>query len=379
MKNNGIYLDSAASSQMHPEVIDTMMSVMRNNYANSSSVHSAGQSAAAAAEHARDICAEAVGAEPNQIIFTSGGTESINIALLGCARAGKQKGRHLITTNIEHSAVLNTFRRLESEGFEITYISASSDGLISAEDIRKAVREDTVLISVMHVNNEIGTIQPIEAAGRIAKERNIIFHTDAVQSFGKIRFNASQINADLISVSAHKLHGPKGAGFLYAASAAGLEAVMFGGSQQKGLRPGTLDTPAAAGFGKSIEIALRDMDETEKKIKALRDLMISRIESEIEGAHLNGSRVHRISENINFSFEGITSDRLLYSLDSRGVYISSGSACEAGSIETSHVIKAVGSESFGASARFTLSRFTSEDEIHAAVDILKKVLAEQRK
>ena len=379
MKNKGIYLDSAASSQMHPEVIDTMTAVMKSSYANSSSVHSAGQSAAAAAEHARDICARSIGAKPNEIIFTCGGTESINIALLGCARAGRLKGRHLITTNIEHSAVLNSFRRLEAEGFEATYISASPDGIVSEEDIRKAVRDDTILISVMHVNNEIGTIQPAEAAGRIAKERNIIFHTDAVQSFGKMRFDAAQLNADLISVSAHKLHGPKGAGFLYAASDAGLEAIMFGGNQERGLRPGTLDTPAAAGFGKSIEIALRDMEETEKKVRRLRDLMISRIENEIQGAHLNGSREHRISENINFSFEGITSDRLLYSLDSRGVYISSGSACEAGSIETSHVIRAIGSESLGASARFTLSRFTAEDEIHEAVDILKRVLDEQRK
>ncbi len=373
-----IYLDNAATTKPDKEVITVMQEAMEKYWGNPSSLHTQGQIAATALENARDVIAEFIGARPNEILFTSGATESNNIAILGYARKNKHKGKHLITTNIEHHAALYAFEALEKEGFDVTYLPADNDGLISIRQVKDAIREDTILISIMHANNEIGSLNPIKEIGEIAHKKGIIFHTDAVQSMGKVAINVKNMNIDMLSASAHKFHGPKGVGFLYVRSKLPVEPIAYGGGQERHIRSGTYSTPSIVAMAKAVENTMKEMEENVKRMTILRDKLISRIEEEITGAKLNGSRVYRICNNVNFSFEGIKDDELLYALDVEGIRISSGSACAAGSVETSHVIEAIGAKQYGASARMTLSKYTTEDEIDMTVETLKRVISRLR-
>ena len=373
-----IYLDNAATTMPDSEVIIAMSEAMKSSWGNPSSLHTQGQISGRDLENARDICADAIGCRPTEIIFTSGATESNNIAILGYARKNRHKGNHLITTNIEHHAALYAFEELEKEGFDVTYLPADSDGLISIRQVKDAIREDTILISVMHANNEIGSVNPIKEIGEIAHKKGIAFHTDAVQSFGKVPVNVKTMNVDMLSVSAHKFHGPKGVGFLYVKNKLPLEPIAYGGGQERHIRSGTYNTPSIVAMAKAVEITMAGMEENVGKMKNLRDRLISRIEDEIAGAKLNGSRTYRLCNNVNFSFEGIKDDELLYALDVEGIRISSGSACAAGSVETSHVIEAIGAKDSGGAARFTLSKYTTSEEIDATVEVLKKVITRMR-
>ncbi len=373
-----IYLDNAATTMPDREVIGILSHAMENYWGNPSSLHTQGQIAARELEDARDICAESIGARANEIIFTSGATEANNIAILGYARKNRHKGNHLITTNIEHHAALYAFEALEKEGFDVTYLPADEEGLISIRQVKDAIRKDTLLISIMHANNEIGSVNPIKEIGEIAHKKGIIFHTDAVQSFGKVLVDVKAMNVDMLSVSAHKFHGPKGVGFLYIKNKLPIEPIAYGGGQERHIRSGTVNTPGIVAMAKAVNITMAGMEENVKKMTFLRDRLISRIESEIEGVKLNGSKTFRLCNNVNFSFEGINDDELLYALDVEGIRISSGSACAAGSVETSHVIEAIGGKDNGASARFTLSKYTTIDEIDYTVETLKRVVLRLR-
>lgn len=374
-----VYLDNAATTKIDDTVLEELNFCLKEIYGNPSSVHSMGQAAAAKVENAREICAEAIHCRPDEIIFTGGGTEADNMAIIGYAKANGQKGRHIITTSIEHHAVLNSCRQLEKEGFDVTYLPVNAEGIIDVGMVVDAIRDDTILISIMYANNEIGTIQPIKEIGEIAGGKKIAFHSDAVQSFGKTEIDIKQLNLDMMSVSAHKLHGPKGVGFLYLRNGIKMNPVILGGSQERNFRAGTINAPLISALAATVQISLNGMEERENEIRSLRDYFINRILNEIDDVILNGSLECRISENANFSFKGIKSDALLYAMDLQGVCISAGSACTAGSIETSHVIKAIGREGCGASARFTLSKYTTKDELDYTIGVLKKVVENCRK
>ena len=373
-----IYLDNAATTRADDAVIEEIAYCMRHAYANPSSLHSMGQAAAAKVENAREICAKTIGAKPHEIIFTSGGTESDNIALLGYARANRAKGTHIITTAIEHHGILNHCRQLEKEGFEVTYLMPDSDGMMNPEIFKQTIREDTILISVMHVINEIGTVQPIETIGQIARNKGIAFHSDAVQSFGKLEMNVKDMCVDMLSVSAHKMHGPKGIGFLYVRDGVKLIPVLYGGEQERMLRAGTINAPLIAGFGVAINVSYQNMSDRETAIARKRDRLISLILDTIENVRLNGSAAYRSAENANFFIRGIQTDALLYAMDMADVCISAGSACTAGSVEPSHVIKAIGRDQGGASIRFSLSKHTTDEEIERAADVLSAVVKKLR-
>ena len=373
-----VYLDNGATTRPDDAVIETVSSSMREAYGNPSSVHSAGQQAAAKVEAAREILAGGLNAHPREIIFTSGGTESDNLAILGYARANRNRGRHIITTNIEHHGVLHPCEQLEREGFEVTYLPVDEAGSVNVRQVKDALREDTILVSVMYANNEIGTIQPIKEIGEVVRKKGAAFHVDAVQAFGKQELDVERLNVTLLSASAHKCHGPKGVGLLYIKSGTRLSPVLFGGGQEHNLRSGTVNATLIAGFGKAAELMWEGRAEREEQIAKLRDYFVQRVENEIPGAELNGSRERRMPENANFSFKGAASDALLYAMDLRGVCLSVGSACAAGSIEPTHVISAIGKADFGASARFTLSKYTTKEELDYTVDALKEVLARLR-
>lgn len=373
-----VYLDNAATTRPDPLVIEAVSEAMNSDWGNASSVHSAGQRAAGLVEAARDTAAGAIGSRANEIIFTSGATEADNIALLGFARANAKRGRHIITTNVEHHAVLNSLKYLSENGFEVTYLPVDGEGLISAEDAARAIRPDTILISVMHVNNELGTIMPIREIGQLASSRGVAFHVDAAQSMGKLPIDVARDHIDLLSVSAHKFHGPKGIGFLYAKSSVRLEPVMFGGEQETRLRSGTIASELIAGMGRAIELSLEDMEQRETKIRSLRDYFIARVLSEIPSVRLNGSLESRSAENANFWIGGVATDKLLYGMDMEGVCFSAGSACSAGSIEPSYVTAAIGRAVGGASARFSLSKYTSKEELDYTVEALCRVVGRLR-
>ena len=373
-----VYLDNASTTKTDAEVINEIALCMSDVYANPSSLHSMGQQAAAKVEAVREVCAKAIQCMPNEIHFTSGGTESNNLALLGYARANIHKGKHIITSSVEHHAVLNPCKQLEQEGYDVTYLSVDEDGLISIEELSDSIRDDTILLSIMHVNNEIGTIQPIEQIGAIAHENGIAFHCDAVQSFGKLKIDVNRMNIDMLSMSAHKLHGPKGVGFLYVRKGFKIDPIVYGGDQEKKIRPGTINAPLIAGMGIAIQKAYQDMHEREENIGFLRNYLLNKIKNDIDGVVINGSMKHRISENLNISISGIETDALLYAMDLEGICISAGSACMSGSVEPSHVIKAIGKVDQGASVRFTLSKYTTVEELNLAFIALKSVVGRLR-
>ncbi len=372
MNDTTIYLDHSATTPVRTEVIEAMMPYFNRKYGNPSSIYSIGRDSKKAIEEARETVAKAIGAQPREIFFTGSGTEADNWALKGVAYANRQKGKHIITTAIEHHAVLHTCQYLERDGFEVTYLPVDIDGLVSAEQVESAIRPDTILISIMFANNEIGTIQPITEIGKIAKEKGVIFHTDAVQAMGNVNIYVQDMNIDMLSMSAHKFYGPKGVGALYVSKGVKLSFFIHGGAQERGRRAGTENVPAIVGMAKALEIAVANTEHYNKKLTALRDRTIKEIEETIPFIKLNGHRTNRLPGNVNFSFDFIEGESLLLLLDMKGIAASSGSACTSGSLDPSHVLLALGlpHETAHGSLRITFG----EDNTDADVDYLMEVL-----
>lgn len=375
-----VYLDNAATTKVRPEVVEAMLPYFTEIYGNASAVYDFGQKCKQAIEDARETIGSSIGTKASNIYFTAGGSESDNWALKGVAEAYKDKGKHIITTKIEHHAILHTCAYLEQQGYEVTYLDVDADGLVSPEDVKKAIRPDTILISVMFANNEIGTIEPIEEIGAIAHEHGILFHTDAVQAYAQVPIDVEKMHIDLLSASGHKLNGPKGIGFLYIRQGLKLKSFIHGGTQERKRRAGTENVPGIVGLGKAVEIAMATMDERIKKESELRDYLIARIEDEIPFAKLNGHRVKRLPNNINFCFRFIEGESMLIMLDMAGICGSSGSACTSGSLDPSHVLLAIGlpHEIAHGSLRLTLSDEITKDQLDYVVDHLKEIVAKLR-
>ena len=375
-----IYLDNAATTRMKKEVLDEMIPYFIDKFENPSSIYSPSREINKSIEEARKVIADSINADSKEIYFTSGGSESDNWAIKGIALLRKDKGKHIITSKIEHHAVLETCKYLEKEGFEITYLDVNEDGLISLEELENSIREDTILVSIMSANNEIGTIEPIKEIGEICKKHNVLFHTDAVQAYGNIKIDVNEMNIDLLSTSAHKLHGPKGIGFLYVRKGTMLNPLIHGGSQERGKRAGTTNAPLIMGFKKAVELKFKDMDKNNKYVIELRDYLIKRIENEIPYCKLNGSRDKRLPGNINFSFIFIEGEGMLLKLDALGICASSGSACTSGSLDPSHVLLAIGLPHATAhgSLRISINEENTKEEIDYLVDNLKKIIKDLR-
>lgn len=375
-----IYLDNAATTRTAPEVVDAMLPYFSENYGNPSTIYGLGSTAKKAVNQARRTIAEAIGAKQEEIYFTAGGSEADNWALKAAAEAYGDKGKHIITTKIEHHALLHTCEYLEKHGFEVTYLEVDQDGLIDIGALKDAIRPDTILISIMYANNEIGTIEPIAEIGAIARERGILFHTDAVQAFGQVPLNVDELHVDMLSASAHKLNGPKGIGMLYIRTGVKIRSFVHGGSQERSRRAGTENVPGIVGFGAAVERAVRTMDEKVKKEIELRDYLIDRIEKEIPYSRLNGHRTKRLPGNVNFAFQFIEGESMLIMLDMKGICASSGSACTSGSLDPSHVLLAIGlkHEIAHGSLRLTLSEENTKEEMDFVVEELKKIVAKLR-
>ncbi|HKV48540.1 MAG TPA: cysteine desulfurase family protein [Candidatus Acidoferrales bacterium] len=364
-----IYLDHNATTPVDPAVLEAMLPFLRDGFANASSVHSPGQRARAAVDEARESVAALIGAKPSEIVFTSGGTEADNLAILGVIKASNAPNKHIITTSIEHHAVLQTCQALEKEGVAVTYIAPNANGVISTDSIRRALRDETVLISVMHANNELGTIQPVEEIGRIAHEARIPFHVDGVQSGGKLLIDIRRIGADLLSLSAHKFYGPKGVGALYVRSGSRFEPIFRGGQHERGMRPGTENVPAIVGMGKAAELARQHLAEDATRIAVLRDRFEFALRESITGTRVNGERAQRICNTTNITVPGASGESLVIALDLQGIACSTGAACSSGVIEPSHVLLAIGlsDEDARSSVRFSLGRTTTSREIDQAI------------
>ena len=375
-----VYLDNAATTKVRPEVVEAMLPYFTEIYGNASAVYDFGQKCKQAIEDARETIGSSIGTRASNIYFTAGGSESDNWALKGVAEVYKDKGKHIITTKIEHHAILHTCAYLEQQGYEVTYLDVDADGLVSPEDVKKAIRPDTILISVMFANNEIGTIEPIEEIGAIAHEHGILFHTDAVQAYAQVPIDVEKMHIDLLSASGHKLNGPNGIGFLYIRQGLKLKSFIHGGAQERKRRAGTENVPGIVGLGKAVEIAMATMDERIKKESELRDYLIARIEDEIPFAKLNGHRVKRLPNNINFCFSFIEGESMLIMLDMAGICGSSGSACTSGSLDPSHVLLAIGlpHEIAHGSLRLTLSDEITKEQLDYVVDHLKEIVAKLR-
>lgn len=375
-----IYLDNAATTKTAPEVVEAMLPYFSENYGNPSSVYSFASKNKDAVTEQREIIARALGAKINEIYFTAGGTESDNWALKATAEAYASKGKHIITTKIEHHAILHTGEYLEGRGFEVTYLDVDENGLVRPEEVEAAIRPDTILISVMFANNEIGTIEPIKEIGRIAHEHGVLFHTDAVQAFGQVPIDVDELGIDMLSASGHKLNGPKGIGFLYIRKGVKIRSFIHGGAQERKRRAGTENVPGIIGLGKAVERAVATMAERSAKEIELRDYLIGRVLEEIPYCRLNGDPVDRLPNNANFSFEFIEGESLLIMLDMKGICASSGSACTSGSLDPSHVLLAIGlpHEIAHGSLRLTLGEETTREDIDYVVDSLKEIVARLR-
>lgn len=372
-----VYLDHSATTPVDPEVAALMMTYYTEKYGNPSSVHGFGREAKQALEQARSQVAELIGAAPAEVTFTSGGTEADNLAILGIAEALRKKGKHIITSCIEHHAVLETCEYLEKNGFDLTIIPVNEEGLLSVEDVRKAIRPDTILISVMHANNEVGAIQPIQEIGKLAREKDITFHVDAVQSLGKIPINVQEMNIDLLTVSSHKIYGPKGVGALYIRKGIRLIPLIHGGGQEKKRRSGTENTPGIIGFGKACQLAGQRMAEDAEHQKKLRDKLMNGILERIDYVKINGPLgENRLPNNVNVSIRYVEGESLLLSLDMLGIAASSGSACSSGSLDPSHVLLAIGlpHEIAHGSLRFSLGRQNTEEDIDYVLEQLPKIV-----
>lgn len=360
-----IYLDNAATTKTRPEVVDAMLPYFTEFYGNPSSVYDFSAEPKKAIAHARETIAGALGAKPNEIYFTNGGTESDNWALIATAEAYQNKGNHIITTKIEHHAILHTCEYLENRGFSVTYLDVDEYGVVKLDELKKAIRPETILISVMFANNEIGTVQPIKEIGEIANKNGILFHTDAVQAFGHVPINVDECHIDMLSSSAHKLNGPRGVGFLYIRTGVKTKAFIHGGAQERKRRGGTENTPGIVGFGKAVEIAMATMKERTQQEKTLRDHLIERVMKEVPFVRLNGHPSKRLSNNANFAFQFIEGESLLIMLDMDGICGSSGSACTSGSLDPSHVLLAIGlpHEIAHGSLRLTLNEEITMEQI----------------
>ena len=375
-----IYLDNAATTAVSPEVLTAMLPYFTECYGNPSSIHSPGRDAHKAVDAARRQVAAAINADPSEIYFTAGGSESDNWAIKGTAFAKRDKGNHIITTAIEHHAVLHTCQWLEKQGFEVTYLPVDENGLVSVEDVEKAITDKTILISVMAANNEIGTIEPIAEIGALARSRGILFHTDAVQAVGAIPLDVKAMNIDMLSMSGHKFHGPKGIGALYIRKGVRLDTLIAGGAQERGKRAGTENLPGIVGIGKAIEIATRDMEANAARMTALRDKLIHGILESIPDVRLNGHPTRRLPNNVNVSVRYIEGEALLLRLDLAGIAGSSGSACTSGSLDPSHVLLAIGlpHEIAHGSLRLTLGTDTTEADIDEVLDKLPGIVKNLR-
>ncbi len=337
-----IYLDNAATTKTAPEVVEAMLPYFSEFYGNASTVYEFGGKSKEAVSRAREIIANAIGAKENEIYFTAGGSESDNWAIKAAAEAYGDKGKHIITSKIEHHAVLHTCQWLEQNGFEVTYLDVDEFGVVKLEELKKAIRPDTILISIMFANNEIGTIEPVEEIGRIAKEQGILFHTDAVQAFGQVPIHVDELNIDMMSSSGHKLNGPKGIGFLYIRKGVKIRSFVHGGAQERKRRAGTENVPGIVGFGKAVELAMANMETRTAKERELRDYLMERILKEIPFSRINGHRTSRLPNNVNICFQFVEGESLLIMLDMKGICGSSGSACTSGSLDPSHVLLAIG-------------------------------------
>jgi cysteine desulfurase len=375
-----IYLDHAATTPTDKRVLAAMTPYFTEKFGNPSSIHSFSREAKDAVNEARGIIAAFIGAEPDEIVFTGGGTEGDNTAIKGIAHAGREKGNHIITSKVEHRAILEPCRFLERQGFAVTYLPVDKYGMVDPDEAKRSITEKTVLISVMHANNEIGTIQPIREIGRIAKERGIYFHTDAVQTLGHISVNVDDLNVDLLSASAHKLYGPKGVGMLYIRKGVRMHSFMHGGDQEKGRRASTHNVPGIVGFGRAVEIAKEEMHAETGQIRPLRDRLISGILAAIDGSFLNGDPVNRLPNNVNVSIPYAEGESMLIGLDEKGIACSTGSACAASSMDVSHVLTAIGIEPEPAQGalRFSLGRSTTGDDIEYLLDVLPGVAGKVR-
>jgi cysteine desulfurase len=369
-----IYMDHSATTPVAKEVLEAMLPYFSEKFGNASSLHSFGLEAKEALEASREKVAKLLGARPEEVIFTSGGTESDNLALKGIAYRNREKGKHIITTAIEHPAILEVCRRLETEGFEVTYLPVTAEGLVDPAALEGAIRKDTILISVMHANNEIGTIQPLVEIGRLAAERDIYFHTDAVQTAGKIPIGVDELGVDLLSMSAHKLYGPKGVGALYIRRGTRIESIIQGGGHERGLRSGTENISGIVGLGRAAELSQETMSQEAERLARLRDRLASLVLENVKDAWINGSMTKRLPSNLNFGFKYVEGESLLLFLDSKGIAVSTGSACSSHKLEPSHVLRALGlsPEECHGSLRITMGRSNTEED----VDFVAQSIAE---
>lgn len=375
-----VYLDHAATTPVRPEVLEEMLPLFREVFGNPSSVYAEGREAKAVIEKARERVAKAIGAAPNEIFFTGGGTEADNWAIKGVAHAKREKGNHIITTTIEHHGILHTCQSLEKQGFRVTYLPVDEDGLVSPQSLREAITDDTILISIMYANNEIGTIQPIEELATVAHERGVLFHTDAVQAIGAVPIDVKAQGIDLLSLSAHKFYGPKGIGALYIKRGTTISNLIDGGAQERHRRAGTENTAAIAGLGKAIEMATADIPKHNERLITLRDRLIHGILEKIPHARLNGHAIKRLPGNVNISFEFIEGESLLLLLDMKGISASSGSACTSGSLDPSHVLLAIGlpHEIAHGSLRLTLGDVNDEADVDTVLAELPLIVGRLR-
>lgn len=372
-----IYMDYSATSFVKDEVLQEMLPYFTEKFGNASSVHGMGREARKAVDAARQKCMDAIGAkEPREVIFTSGGTESDNIAIRGACAALIKKGKHIITSTIEHHAVLHTFEDLAKNGFEVSYVPVKDNGVLDMDAFKAAIRPDTIFASVMFANNEIGSIQPIKEIGKICKEKGIVFHTDAVQAFGNVKIDVDELNIDMMSLSGHKVYGPKGIGLLYVRKGVKFSGIMTGGSHEFNKRPGTENVPSIVGLGKAMEMAVENLDEHTAKMTELRDKLIDGIFEKVPYVRLNGDRDNRLCTNVNISFEFVEGESLLLNLDLKGICASSGSACTSGSLDPSHVLLGIGLDHQTAhgSIRFSLGDGNTQKDVDYVIEVLPGIL-----
>ncbi|MBN1134821.1 MAG: cysteine desulfurase NifS [Methanosarcinaceae archaeon] len=375
-----IYMDHSATTPTDPQVVEAMLPYFTDKFGNASSLHSFGQEAAESLEKSRQQVADLIAAKPGEIVFTSGGTESDNLAIKGIAYQNSKRGKHIITSTIEHPAVLNTCAYLEKAGFEVTYVPVDIDGILDVAELENAIRDDTILITVMHANNEIGTIQPISDISKISKEKGIYFHTDAVQSVGKIPVDVKELGIDLLSISSHKIHGPKGIGALYIKKGTCIQAIAHGGEHEGRLRAGTENIPGIVGFAKATTLAKESLEVDSKRLTELRDLLIKKVLDSIEYSYLNGHPTKRLPNNANLRFSFVEGEAMLLSLDMKGIAVSTASACSSKSLEPSHVLKAIGlrpEDAYG-SLRISLGKNNTCEEVDYVVESLIDVVAKLR-
>ena len=375
-----IYLDHAATTAVRPEVLEAMLPYFTELYGNPSSVYEFASQNKTAVDDARETIAKALGANKQDVYFTAGGSESDNWALKATAESYQDKGRHIITSKIEHHAILHTCEYLEKNGFEVTYVDVDENGIVKMDELEKAIRPDTILISIMYANNEIGSVQPIREIGELAHKHGVLFHTDAVQAFGQLPINVVEEHIDMLSGSGHKLNGPKGIGFLYIRKGLKLRSLIHGGAQERRRRAGTENVPGIIGLGKATEVAVATMEERTAKERELRDYLIERVMAEVSFVRLNGDRTRRLPNNANFSFQFIEGESLLIMLDMKGICASSGSACTSGSLDPSHVLLAIGlpHEIAHGSLRLTLGHENTKEEMDYVVESIKEIVAKLR-